>query len=45
MHGKKPNGCNFMCVIEWNEIWELGFFTGAKKYGIFQELYAPPDGV
>jgi len=23
MQGKKPNGCNFMRVIEWNEIWEF----------------------
>jgi len=31
MHGKKPNGCKFMCLIEWNEIWEFRVLHGYEK--------------
>ena len=37
MLGKKPNGCNFMRVIEWNEIWEFRVLHGCgKNLGFFQ---------
>jgi len=45
MQGKKPNGYNFMRVIEWNEIWEFRVLHKCgKKFGFYPEYDNPLGG-